>query len=114
MKTTELLDLQTNANANNNSESNGKEELIKQERIEDTPFTFVKEHDNPGFIALGIYKVSDAMFNTIEEAYDFLMMLDGLNWNFILNVFSVFGITFANAKEDEFIENAETDITVKK
>lgn len=110
MNKKQLLQSQMNAEEVDNSTS-GNEELVKQEPIKNTPFTFVKAEERNGFIALGMYRITEERFTDHASATRFVKNM-GLDWEFILNVLSVFAITF-DKKSDELINEAERNLTIK-
>ena len=83
MKATELLQLQTNADTQDNAKSISKNETA-YERVEGTPFALIKEQ-NGWFIAIGRYKASD-LYLTKEQAKKDIKQKD---WDLLLNVMFV-------------------------
>lgn len=106
----QLLESQMSVEEANNS-LYGNEELVKQESIKNTPFTFVKAEERNGFIALGMYRLTEERFTDLASATRFIKNM-GLDWEFILSVLSVFAITF-NKESEELINEAERDLTIK-
>lgn len=85
MKSTELLELQ--ANAEKTDSKNSSTEIIKRERIEGTPFVAIKEENKDWFITLGRYKVMEG-FEELEELTEYIHS-QTVEWEFLTNVISV-------------------------
>lgn len=85
MKSTELLELQANAEKTNNK--NSSTEIIKREHIKGTPFVAIKEENKDWFITLGRYKVMEG-FEGFEELTEYVHS-QTVEWEFLTNVISV-------------------------
>lgn len=61
-------------------------ELIVRSEIEKTPFTFIKENDKLGFIAMGKYKLTNNLFVNKAEAE---LYLEENKYMIMLNVIGI-------------------------
>ena len=95
MKATELLELQTSADTQDNAKSISKNETA-YERVEGTPFALIKEK-NGWFIALGQYKASD-IYATKEEAKKDIKQK---SWDLILTTMSIMIEEITNLKNNK-------------
>lgn len=82
METQEQKQYGTNAQETNNSNS-GKEELIKTENIDGTPFTIITV-ENETRIALGQFAVTDNL--TEKEVINTVKQIKKQDWNFLIAV----------------------------
>lgn len=65
----ELLKEQTSINTQDSKQSS---ELIEKKEIKNTPFHMVKENGKKGFLALGMYKLTEDIFEEDKEAEKYI------------------------------------------
>ena len=95
MKATELLQLQTNADTQDNAKSIPKNETA-YERVDGTPFALIKDQ-NGWFIAFGRYRASD-LYLTKEQAKKDIKQKD---WDLILTTMSIMVEEITNLKNNK-------------
>lgn len=95
MKSTELLNIQSNAEETDKQSSTS--ELVKRIDIEETPFQAVKLVDKGWFIALGQYRLTD--YKETEE--ECRLMAKEKHWELLLSVISVIVETADTIKNEQ-------------
>lgn len=83
-----------------NAEKQDKEtygtELVKMERIEETPFTLVTIEDKGSFIAIGEKRVSDFK----ESKEELIELINGKSWELIVATIGVINGMYNEIKEN--------------
>lgn len=95
MKANELLELQTNADTQDNERSISKNETA-YERVEGTPFALIKD-ENGWFIAFGRYRASDLYFTKEQAKKD----IKQKSWDLILTTVSIMIEEINNLKNNK-------------
>lgn len=94
LQNSELLQLQTNAQEQENSKDSGK--IIEREKVEGTPFELIKVDEKGWFLAMGKHRFTEP----VENKEEILKSLEGVPWDYVMNVIMVVVEYVLMAKEN--------------
>lgn len=98
MKSTELLNIQSNASeADNSVSSNQNEDVTRYRTVENTPFAIVLQ-DNKWRIVMGLHIVSIMEFDTQDEAIKYINKKE---WELLFNACAAYIQVIEEVKQNK-------------